>query len=324
MPHSLRTTRGVNPHRERTLPTHHWPTLCRGDGMRVTTGRYPPTPQLPCWRGANSTGSSACCCNGSRRSSYKPGTENEGVTPQEWNGTEEKWYPDQIQVQFRRNPQGWQRKSSKDAIVEGKSPPHDRAGVRLHPIDDSVEMAFEQFGKTWARFFPSVPYDQWESYRYPKPLTQEFWALYHEPIEEFIRTAALLEGPPDDAGEGPRDGPWAHDTFYGRLRAGHSRTQRICGDRPVASPANAERHGATVGVPVVIHVARADGLTGRGGREAAQDMPDLSPALRLACLPGTLLFGQMSLHDEQAHVPKTCGQQKPAAAEEPGDTQQKA
>ena len=38
-------------------------------------------------------------------------TENEGVTPQDWNGTEEKWYPDQIQVQFRRNPQGWQRQT---------------------------------------------------------------------------------------------------------------------------------------------------------------------------------------------------------------------
>ena len=49
-----------------------------------------------------------------------------------------------------------------------------------------------------------------------------------------------------------------------------------------------------------------------------------SGALRLACLPGTLLFGQMSVHDEQAHVPNTCGQQKPAAAEEPGDTRQKA
>ena len=31
-----------------------------------------------------------------------------------------------------------------------------------------------------------------------------------------------------------------------------------------------------------------------------------------------------TLRDEQAHVPKTCGQQKPAAAEEPGDKRQKA
>ena len=122
-------------------------------------------------------------------------TENEGVTPQEWNGTEERWYPDQIQVQFRRNSKGWQRAPKRDAIVEGKSPPHDPVGVILHPIDGSDEMVFEQFGLTWAPFFPSVPSDQWESYRYPKPLTQEFWALYNEPIEEFIGTAALLEAP---------------------------------------------------------------------------------------------------------------------------------
>ena len=122
-------------------------------------------------------------------------TEKEGVTPQEWNGTEERWYPDQVQVQFYRNSKGWQLKTYRDAIIEGESPRPNPAGVILHPIDDSVEMVFEPFGKTWARFFPSVPLDQRESYRYPLPLTQEFWALYHEPIEEFIRTAALLEAP---------------------------------------------------------------------------------------------------------------------------------
>ena len=89
-------------------------------------------------------------------------------------------------MQFRRNPQGWQWETYRDAIVEGKSPRPNPAGVILHPIDDSVEMVFEPFRKTWARFFPSVPHDQRESYRYPVPLTQKFWALYHEPIEEFI------------------------------------------------------------------------------------------------------------------------------------------
>ena len=122
-------------------------------------------------------------------------TEKEGVTPQDWNGTEERWYPDQVQVQFYQNSKGWQRETYRDAIIEGKSPRPNPAGVILHPIDDSVEMVFEPFRKTWARFFPSVPLDQRESYRYPEPLTQEFWALYNEPIEEFIDTAALLEAP---------------------------------------------------------------------------------------------------------------------------------
>ena len=121
-------------------------------------------------------------------------TEDEKAILQEWNGTEEERDRYQIRVQFRRNPRGWQPVIEQDVIVEGESPPHDRAGVMLHPIDDPVEMVFEPFGKTWARFFPSVPHDQRESYRYPEPLTQKFWALYHEPIEEFIGTAALLEG----------------------------------------------------------------------------------------------------------------------------------
>ena len=80
-----------------------------------------------------------------------------------------------------------------DAIVEGESPSHDPAGVMLHPIDDSVEMAFEPFGQTWTRFFPSVPHDQWESYRYPQPLSEKFWALYCEPVEEFMDTATWLK-----------------------------------------------------------------------------------------------------------------------------------
>ena len=120
-------------------------------------------------------------------------TEDAKAILQEWNGTEEERDRYQIRVQFRRNPRGWQPTIKHDLIVEGESPPDDPAGVMLHPIDDSVEMVFEPFGETWARFFPSVPHDQRESYRYPVPLTQKFWALYHEPIEEFIDTAALLE-----------------------------------------------------------------------------------------------------------------------------------
>ena len=120
-------------------------------------------------------------------------TEDAKAILQEWNGTEEERDRYQIRVQFRRNPRGWQPTIKHDLIVEGESAPDDPAGVMLHPIDDSVEMVFEPFGETWARFFPSVPHDQRESYRYPVPLTQKFWALYHEPIEEFIDTAALLE-----------------------------------------------------------------------------------------------------------------------------------
>ena len=120
-------------------------------------------------------------------------TEDDRATLQEWNGTEEKRDRYQIQVQFRRNPGGWETVIEQDAIGEGESPSHDPAGIMLHPIDDSVEMVFEPFGQTWARFFPSVPHDQWESYRYPQPLSEKFWALYCEPVEEFMDTATWLK-----------------------------------------------------------------------------------------------------------------------------------
>ena len=131
----------------------------------------------------------------------------------------------------------------------------------------------------------------------------------------------MAQGSTDDAGAGPRDDRcWSRSLVSGRRRADHSRTERPCGNRPVVSPAETGRLRATMGIPSLFTSLVADGLTGRGGYEAAPDMPDLQRALCLACLPGTLLFGQMSAHDEQAHVPNTCGQQKPAAAEEPGDT----
>ena len=122
-----------------------------------------------------------------------PGWNGTEVEP-ERSGTEEETERHQIRVQFRRNPGGeWETVIEQDAIVEGESPSHDPAGVMLHPIDDSVEMAFEPFGQTWARFFPSVPHDQWESYCYPQPLSEKFWALYCEPVEEFMDTATWLK-----------------------------------------------------------------------------------------------------------------------------------
>ena len=122
-----------------------------------------------------------------------PGWNGTEVEP-ERSGTEEETERYQIRVQFRRNPGGeWETVIEHDAIGEGESPSHDPAGVMLHPIDDSVEMAFEPFGQTWARFFPSVPHDQWESYCYPQPLSEKFWALYCEPVEEFMDTATWLK-----------------------------------------------------------------------------------------------------------------------------------
>ena len=109
----------------------------------------------------------------------------------ERSGTEEETERYQIQEQFQRIPQKWQL--LRDRIAEEEAPPADPAGVMIHPIGNPDARVFEPFGQTWARFFPSVPRDQWESYRYPLPLSERFWALYCEPVKEFMNTAGWLQ-----------------------------------------------------------------------------------------------------------------------------------
>lgn len=45
---------------------------------------------------------------------------------------------------------------------------------------------------TWARFFPDVPEIERETHAYPMPYSDEFWAIYAEPIEQFVTAAGLL------------------------------------------------------------------------------------------------------------------------------------
>ena len=98
------------------------------------------------------------------------------------------------EVQFRRTPRGWQEAATHDRIdgAETETAPREPAGVMLHPLD-SLHTVFEPFGRTWARFFPSVQAEHHESYPYPQPQSADFWALYQEPVEEFFGAAALLE-----------------------------------------------------------------------------------------------------------------------------------
>ncbi len=45
---------------------------------------------------------------------------------------------------------------------------------------------------TWGRFFPDVPEAERDTYPYPAPCGPEFWRLYAEPVEDFLRAAATL------------------------------------------------------------------------------------------------------------------------------------
>jgi hypothetical protein len=44
----------------------------------------------------------------------------------------------------------------------------------------------ESFKDTWARFFPSIPKKEIETYLYPLPLSPPFWEIYSESISDFF------------------------------------------------------------------------------------------------------------------------------------------
>jgi hypothetical protein len=62
----------------------------------------------------------------------------------------------------------------------------------LEPLPGHAPWSEEPLSQTWARFFPDVPQEHWETYRYPTPLTEDFWRQYAEPLDQFARAASIL------------------------------------------------------------------------------------------------------------------------------------
>ena len=50
----------------------------------------------------------------------------------------------------------------------------------------------EPISKTWAQFIPDIAKDEKETYRYPMPMSDEFWGLYAEPVDAFFNGANAL------------------------------------------------------------------------------------------------------------------------------------
>ena len=48
----------------------------------------------------------------------------------------------------------------------------------------------EALGRTWAGYFPDVPAEDVETFRYPIPLSEEFWCAYSEPLIRFVSVAS--------------------------------------------------------------------------------------------------------------------------------------
>lgn len=70
---------------------------------------------------------------------------------------------------------------AQDSIPTQWGRPH----VVIKPIGKPMREV-QQLGKTWSRFFPAVPEDESETYPYPMPGSEEFWALYAESEEAFM------------------------------------------------------------------------------------------------------------------------------------------
>ena len=50
----------------------------------------------------------------------------------------------------------------------------------------------EPLSTTLARFFPAIPVEEQETYEYPQPLSDRFWKLYAEPLQDFLSAARVL------------------------------------------------------------------------------------------------------------------------------------
>ena len=66
-----------------------------------------------------------------------------------------------------------------------------RSSALVRPLDQ-IDIQEESLGRTWGRFFPSVPPEQRETFEYPIPYSESFWQLYAEPVVEFWHAAKLF------------------------------------------------------------------------------------------------------------------------------------
>lgn len=77
----------------------------------------------------------------------------------------------------------------------------------------SLDWAQEPMHHTWARFFPTIPEGEIESYQYPHPMSEPFWRLYAEPVRDFLTAAYRLQeailaaAPPETETRAPSTGP---------------------------------------------------------------------------------------------------------------------
>lgn len=90
---------------------------------------------------------------------------------------------------------------SEGALVPAEQVPKgwpDPGALIQHQV--SSQWSMEKLSDVAKRYFPGVPLLERDTYFYPCPLTEEFWRLYAEPVDEFVEAAAHLLGIVRDLG----------------------------------------------------------------------------------------------------------------------------
>lgn len=84
--------------------------------------------------------------------------------------------------------------SEEDSHRRTKDPGHSfkEPGALLTELGGSDVKHMALNSGDWGIRFPSVPFPDRATFAYPLPGSDEFWRLYVEPLEEFVRAASLL------------------------------------------------------------------------------------------------------------------------------------
>lgn len=91
----------------------------------------------------------------------------------------------------------------------------------------------EPLSQTWGNFFPDVPQEEKDTYLYPIPLSDAFWHLYAESVEDFLAGAIVLAKAVDSISHNEGGEGWYSDegvSLLNNLVSSASMNVRPAGD----------------------------------------------------------------------------------------------
>jgi hypothetical protein len=94
------------------------------------------------------------------------------------------------------------------------------------------QITTEPLDLAWGPYFPDVPASQKDSYGYPLPLSDAFWTMYGEPLDDFLAVAALFSGTLQDLDPDRHAGEDEADALDRRVRANDTFSGLVLGVHP--------------------------------------------------------------------------------------------